>query len=52
MYGLFTIVEAAEQVMRRAGARQIDGASLALAHGNGGVLASQATVILGGEETL
>lgn len=52
MYGLFTIAEAATQVMRRAGSRQIEGASLALAHGNGGVLASQATVILGGEETL
>ena len=52
MYGLFTIVEAADQVMRRAGPRQIDGVSTALAHGSGGVLASQATIILGGEETL
>lgn len=52
MYGLFTIVEAAEQVMRRAGERQIEGVSTALAHGNGGVLASQATVILGGPEAL
>jgi acetyl-CoA acetyltransferase len=52
MYGLFTMVEAAEQLMGRAGARQIAGAKLALAHGNGGELSSQATLILGSEETL
>lgn len=52
MYGLFTIVEAAQQVMGTAGERQISGAELALAHGNGGTLSSQATVILGSEATL
>jgi acetyl-CoA acetyltransferase len=52
MYGLFAIVEAADQVMGIAGDRQIADAKLAIAHGNGGVLASQATVILGAGETL
>lgn len=47
MYGLFTIVEATEQIMGTAGKRQVAGASLALAHGNGGELSSQATLILG-----
>lgn len=52
MYGLFTLVEATEQLMGTAGARQVKGAKLALAHGNGGFLSSQATVILGTEETI
>lgn len=52
MYGLFTIVEAVEQVRGTAGARQVKDAKLAIAHGNGGVLSSQATAIFGSEETL
>ncbi|MBK5010907.1 thiolase [Pseudomonas sp. S60] len=52
MYGLFTMVEATQQLMGQCGARQVDAARLAIAHGNGGVLSSQATVILGTEETL
>lgn len=52
MYGLFTMVEAMQQVMGIAGARQVEGVDLALSHGNGGVLSSQATVILGSEATL
>jgi acetyl-CoA acetyltransferase len=52
MYGLFAIVEAATQIMGTAGDRQIPDTKLALAHGNGGTLSSQATVILGDEETL
>jgi acetyl-CoA acetyltransferase len=52
MYGLFTVVEAVAQLTGRAGARQVDGARLALAHGNGGELSSQATLILGTAETL
>jgi acetyl-CoA acetyltransferase len=47
MYGLFTLVESVRQLRAEAGARQVPGAALALAHGNGGVLSSQATVILG-----
>ncbi len=52
MYGLFTLVEAVEQLRGGAGARQIEGAKLALCHGNGGVLSSQVTNILGTAETL
>lgn len=52
MYGLFTIVEATQQLMGLCGERQVAGAQLALAHGNGGVLSSQATVILGTPETV
>ncbi|ADP19985.1 MULTISPECIES: thiolase [Achromobacter] len=52
MYGLFAIVEAVEQLMGRAGQRQVAGARLALAHGNGGELSSQATVVLGMQDVL
>lgn len=52
MYGLFTMVEAAQQLAGVAGERQIAGAELALAHGNGGELSSQATLILGTDATL
>jgi acetyl-CoA acetyltransferase len=52
MYGLFTLVEAAQQLMGQAGARQSPGAKLAIAHGNGVELSSQATVILGTGDTL
>ncbi|WP_439533162.1 acetyl-CoA acetyltransferase [Polymorphobacter sp.] len=48
MYGLMAIVEAARQ-MRGEAANQIGGARLALAHGNGGTLSAQATVILGNQ---
>ena len=41
------LVEAARQLAGEAGERQITGAEVALAHGNGGELSSQATVILG-----
>jgi len=46
MYGLLALVEAVRQ-LRGEAANQIQGAELALAHGNGGALSSQATVILG-----
>jgi hypothetical protein len=52
IYGLFTLVEASRQLAGLAGSRQIAGAELALCHGNGGVLSSQATVILGTAATL
>lgn len=52
MYGLFTMVEAAQQLAGTAGERQVPLARLALAHGNGGELSSQATLVLGTEETL
>jgi len=52
MYGLFTLVEATRQLMGLCEERQIADAKLAVAHGNGGVLSSQATVILGTPETV
>ena len=52
MYGLFTLVEATQQLMGVAGARQVKDAQVGLAHGNGVELSSQATVILGTEATL
>ena len=47
MYGIFALIEAVRQLRGDAGARQIAGATTALAHGNGGTLSSQATAILG-----
>ena len=52
MYGLFLLVESVRQLRGEAGARQVAGARLAVAHGNGGVLSSQATVVLGAAETV
>jgi acetyl-CoA acetyltransferase len=51
MYGLLAIAEAARQ-LRGEAANQLPRAEVALAHGNGGTLSSQATVILGGPATL
>lgn len=52
MYGLFVMIEAIRQSRGTCAERQIDGANLSLAHGNGGVLSSQVTTIWGTEETL
>ena len=52
MYGLFTMIEAVRQIRGDCGERQIAGAKLALSHGNGGVLSSQAVTIFGAQETL
>jgi acetyl-CoA acetyltransferase len=47
MYGIFTIIEAVRQLRREAPGLQIADADIALCHGNGGLLSSQATAILG-----
>ena len=52
MYGLFLLIEAVRQLRGECGERQVKGAETAIAHGNGGVLSSQSTVILGNEATL
>ena len=46
MYSIFLIIEAVAQLRTEGHARQVPGAEVALVHGNGGVLSSQATAIL------
>lgn len=46
-YGLHLLIEATRQLRGEAGARQVPGCETAIAHGSGGVLSSQSTVILG-----
>ena len=51
MYGLLAIVVAARQ-LRGESTGQVEDCHVALAHGNGGVLSTQCTVLLGDESTL
>ena len=52
MYGLLLVVEAVRQLRGECGERQVSGANVALVHGNGGVLSSQVTAILGSESAI
>jgi acetyl-CoA acetyltransferase len=52
MYGLFLLIEAVRQLRGECGARQVKDARTAVAHGNGGVLSSQSTVIFGTAATV
>lgn len=52
MYGLFTMVEAVQQLRDECGDRQVDGAKLAACNGSGGYLSSQVTAVFGTEDTL
>ena len=52
MYGIFALIEAVQQLRGECDARQVAGAKTALVQGNGGVLSSQSTAILGTADTL
>ncbi len=52
MYGLLLLIEAVRQLRGECGERQVEGAEVALAHGNGGVLSSQVTAVLGSANAL
>jgi acetyl-CoA acetyltransferase len=52
MYGMFLLIEAVQQLRGEAGARQVPNAQIALCHGNGGVLSSQVTALLGTAATV
>ena len=52
MYGIFTLIEGITQLRGQGAARQVDGAEVALCHGNGGLLSCQTTALIGTRETL
>ncbi len=52
MYGLLVLIEAVRQVRGECGQRQVKDCEITLAHGNGGVLSSQCTVLFGSDATL
>ena len=52
MYGLMILIEQVRQVRGEAGKRQVKDCEIALAHGNGGVLSTQCTALLGSAATV
>jgi len=52
MYGIFIMIEAVRQLRGECGDRQVSDARIAVVNGNGGVLSSQSTAVLGTADTL
>ncbi len=52
MYGMFTLIELTRQLRGEAGGRQVDGASVGIAHGPGGMFAAASTLIAGSADTV
>lgn len=51
-YGVFLLVEAVRQLRGESQGHQVDGATVAIAHGAGGFLSTMGTLALGRDETL
>lgn len=52
MYGIFTLIELTRQLRGDAGARQVGGAEVGIAHGPGGMFAAASTLIAGTAATV
>lgn len=50
--GIFHVIEAARQIRREAGPRQLARSDAAMVHGNGGIIGVHCSLVLGGEAAL